>query len=87
MGGANPASGARPRESALAMSCHLLVFLPIVSITILYLVLGLCTLALVGVAAACWLHVRRHMKRPAPSDTLKHVALHDAARNREAEQP
>lgn len=69
------------------MPARLLVFLPIVSITVLYLVLGLCTLALVGVAAACWLHVRRHLKRPAPSDTLKHVALHEAARNHEAEQP
>lgn len=49
-------------------------------ITVLYVVLVVCTLALVGVAVACWLHVRKHMKQPPPSETMKHVALREAER-------
>ena len=56
-------------------------------ITALYVLLILCTLALVVAAGACWLHVRKHMQHPAPSDTMKHVALEEAAGESKAQEP
>lgn len=54
--------------------------------TVLYAFLIVSVLALLGVAVACWVHVRRHMQHAGPSDTLKHVALHEAELEREKSQ-
>ncbi len=47
------------------------------SITILYVILILCTVTLIVAVGACYVHVRKHMKHPAPSETMKQVALHE----------
>ncbi len=49
-------------------------------------VLIVSTLAVVGVAVACWMHVRKHMQHAGPSDTLKHVAMHEAEVERENQE-
>lgn len=53
---------------------------------VLYGILVVCTLALVGVAAAVYLRVRRDMQRRA-SDTALRVALREIEEEREPTRP